>query len=162
MTFVSRFVPSCVAPVVEDAYRRAAEAAEGPVRVAVCTVTVPIEVGKTSFRILRLTEELLEEVVFLLRTMRPVVEAVSTGRQSDNVDTMFRTLEQIQQSADAIARTPIGVVRSVFSPARPAPQQVDRHPTVIDAEPPTPPGLAVRIASITVTAPSITFGRPPR
>ncbi|MDF3310198.1 hypothetical protein P3H15_34850 [Rhodococcus sp. T2V] len=162
MTFVSRFVPSCVAPVVEDAYRRAADAAEGPVRVAVCTVTVPIEVAKTSFHILRLTEELLEEVVFLLRTMRPVVEAVSTGRQSENVDTMFRTLEQIQQSADAIARTPMGVVRSVFGPARPAPEQVDYHPTVIDAEPPTPPGLAVRIASITVTAPSITFGRPTR
>ena len=162
MTFVSRFVPSCVAPVIEDAYRRAAEAAEGPVRIAVCTVTVPIEVAKTSFHILRLTEELLEEVVFLLRTMRPVVEAVSTGRQSDNFDTMFRTLEQIQQSADAITRTPIGVVRSVFAPARPVPEQVDYHPTVIDAEPPPAPGLAVRIASITVTAPSITFGRPTR
>ena len=75
---------------------------------------------------------------------------------------MFRTLEQIQQSADAIARTPIGVVRSVFSPARPSPEQVDYHPTIIDAEPPKPSGVAVRIASVTVTAPSITFGRPKR
>ncbi|MFC0453587.1 hypothetical protein [Rhodococcus jostii] len=165
MTFVSRFVPSCATPVVafvEGTFHRAAAAAEGPVRVAVCTVTVPIEVAKTSFHILRLTEELLEEVVFLLRTMRPVVEAVSTTQQSDNFDTMFRTLEQIQQSADAIARTPINVARSVFAPARPSPDQVDYHPTIIDAEPPTPPGLAVRIASITVTAPRITFGRPNR
>ncbi len=113
MNFVFRFVPS----PVERTVRKVATAAEGPVRVAVCAVTVPIEVAKTSFHILRLTEELLEEVVFLLRTMRPVVEAVSTTQQSDNFDTVFRTLEQIQQSADAIARTPIGVVRSVFAPA---------------------------------------------
>nr|WP_312034000.1 MULTISPECIES: hypothetical protein [unclassified Rhodococcus (in: high G+C Gram-positive bacteria)] len=155
-------MPSRVASIVEDAHRRATAAAERPVRIAVCTVTVPIEVAKTSFHILRLTEELMEEVVFLLRTMRPVVEAVSTTRQSENVDTVVRTLEQIQQSADAIARTPIGVVRSVFAPARPSPDEVDHHPTIIDAEPPSPPGLAVRIASITVTAPSITFGRPNR
>jgi hypothetical protein len=31
---------------------------------------------------------------------------------------VFRTLEQIQQSADAIARTPIGVVRSVLGKER--------------------------------------------
>ncbi|MEN0137939.1 MAG: hypothetical protein AAGC80_22500 [Rhodococcus sp. (in: high G+C Gram-positive bacteria)] len=158
MTFVSRFVPSLVTRTVE----KATAAAERPVRIAVCTVTVPIEVAKTSFHILRLTEELMEEVVYLLRTMRPVVEAVSTTRQSENVDTMVRTFEQIQQSADAIARTPIGVVRSVFAPARPSPDEVDFHPTIIDAEPATPPGFAVRIASITVTAPSITFGRPNR
>nr|GLK38748.1 hypothetical protein GCM10017611_56180 [Rhodococcus wratislaviensis] len=158
MNFVFRFVPS----PVERTVRKVATAAEGPVRVAVCAVTVPIEVAKTSFHILRLTEELLEEVVFLLRTMRPVVEAVSTTQQSDNFDTVFRTLEQIQQSADAIARTPIGVVRSVFAPARPSSEQVDYHPTIIDAEPPKPSGVAVRIASVTVTAPSITFGRPNR
>ena len=158
MNFVFRFVPS----PVERTVRKVATAAEGPVRVAVCAVTVPIDVAKTSFHILRLTEELLEEVVFLLRTMRPVVEAVSTTQQSDNFDTVFRTLEQIQQSADAIARTPIGVVRSVFAAGGPSPEQVDYHPTIIDAEPAKPSGVAVRIASVTVTAPSITFGRPNR
>jgi hypothetical protein len=40
---------------------------------------------------------------------------VSTAHQADHVDTVFRTLEQIQHSADAIARTPIGVVRSILA-----------------------------------------------
>ncbi|MCQ4120571.1 hypothetical protein [Rhodococcus tibetensis] len=164
MTFASRLVPSRAAPAlafVEDTVRKAASASEQPIRVVVCTVTVPIEVAKTSFRILRLTEELLAEVVFLLRTMRPVVEA--TTQQADNLDSVFRTFEQIQSSADAIARTPIGVVRNVFAPARSPRDESAPRPTVIEAEaPPSPPGLAVRIPSITVTAPRITFGKPSR
>jgi hypothetical protein len=45
--------------------------------------------------------------------MRPVV--VSTSDQADHFYTLFRTLGQIQHSADAIARTPIGVVRSILA-----------------------------------------------
>jgi hypothetical protein len=79
--------------MVEATCQKAVAVAGVPVRVAACTVTVPIEVARRSFNILRLTEELLEEVVFLLRSMRPVVEAVSTAQQADNFDTVFRRLE---------------------------------------------------------------------
>jgi hypothetical protein len=140
--------------MIEDTCQKAVGAAGRPVRVAVCTVTVPIEVARTTFNILRLTEELLEEVVFLLRSMRPVVGAVSTAQQSDNFDTVFRTLEQIQNSA----RTPIGVVRSVLAPVRPS---RGGSPPVIEAEPLHTAGV-VRIASITVTMPGITVGKPSR
>jgi hypothetical protein len=139
--------------MIEDTCQKAVAVAGGPVRVAVCTVTVPIEVARTTFNILRLTEELLEEVVFLLRSMRPVIEVVSTAQQADNFDTVCRTLEQIQQ-----ARTPIGVVRSVLAPARPSRRG---SPPVIEAEPLQTPGV-IRIASVTVTMPSITVGKPSR
>jgi hypothetical protein len=139
--------------MIEDTCQKVVGAAGRPVRVAVCTVTVPIEVARTTFNILRLTEELLEEVVFLLRSMRPVVGAVSTAQQADNFDTVFRTLEQIQNSA----RNPIGVVRSVLA-VRPSRRG---SPPVIEAEPLQTPGV-VRIASITVTMPSITVGKPSR
>jgi hypothetical protein len=108
-------MPAQAVPAVKligDTLRKVASGAERSVRVAVSTDAVPIEVARTSLNILRLTEELLEEVVFLLRSMRPVV--VSTSHQADHFDTLFRTLEQIQHSADAIARTPIGVVRSIL------------------------------------------------
>ena len=119
VTSTFSFMPAQVVPAVKligDTRRKVASAAGRSVRVAVSTVAVPIEVARTSLNILRLTEELLEEVVFLLRSMRPVV--VSTAHQADHVDTVFRTLEQIQHSADAIARTPIGVVRSVLGKER--------------------------------------------
>ena len=157
MTFTSSFLPRRAASagkMIEDTCQKVVGAAGRPVRVAVCTVTVPIEVARSTFNILRLTEELLEEVVFLLRSMRPVVEAVSTAQQADNLDTVFRTLEQIQHSA----RTPIGVVRSVLAPVRPS---RGGSPPVIEAEPLQTPGV-IRIASMTVTMPSITVGKPSR
>jgi hypothetical protein len=156
VTSSSSFLPRRAASagkMIEDTCQKAVAVAGGPVRVAACTVTVPIDVARTTFNILRLTEELLEEVVFLLRSMRPVVEVVSTAQQADNFDTVFRTLEQIQQ-----ARTPIGVVRSVLAPARPS---RGGSPPVIEAEPLQTPGV-IRIASVTVTMPSITVGKPSR
>jgi hypothetical protein len=140
--------------MIEDTCQKVVGAAGRPVRVAVCTVTVPIEAARTTFNILRLTEELLEEVVFLLRSMRPVVGAVSTAQQAGNFDTVFRTLEQIQNSA----RTPVGVVRSVLAPVRPS---RGGSPPGIEAEPLQTPGV-VRIASVTVTMPGITVGKPSR
>ena len=157
MTFTSSFLPRRAASagqMIEDRCQKVVGAAGRPVRVAVCTVTVPIEAARTTFNILRLTEELLEEAVFLLRSMRPVVGAVSTAQQAGNFDTVFRTLEQIQNSA----RTPIGVVRSVLAPVRPS---RGGSPPVIEAEPLQTPGV-VRIASITVTMPGITVGKPSR
>jgi hypothetical protein len=156
MTSTSSFLPrraTSAGKMVEATCQKAVAVAGVPVRVAACTVTVPIEVARRSFNILRLTEELLEEVVFLLRSMRPVVEAVSTAQQADNFDTVFRRLEQIQQ-----ARTPIGVVRSVLAPVRPS---RGGSPSVIEAEPLQTPGM-IRIAFITVTMPSITVGKPSR
>jgi len=153
----SSFLPRRAASagkMIEDTCQKAVAVASGPVRVAVCTVTVPIGVARTTYNILRLTEELLEEVVFLLRSMRPVVETVSTAQQADQFDTVFRTLEQIQHSA----RAPIGVVRSVLAPVRPFRRG---SPPVIEAEPLQTPGV-IRIASITVTMPSITVGKPSR
>ena len=153
VTSTFSFMPAQAVPAVKligDTRRKVASAAGRSVRVAISTVAVPIEVARTSLNILRLTEELLEEVVFLLRSMRPVVEAVSTAPQADNFDTVFRTLEQIQNSA----RTPIGVVRSVLAPVRPS---RGGSPPVIEAEPLQTPGV-VRIASITVTMPGITVG----
>jgi len=152
VSFLSRQAASA-GKMIEGTCQKAVGMAGRPVRVAACTVTVPIEVARTTFNILRLTEELLEEVVFLLRSMRPVVEAVSTAQQADNFDTVFRRLEQIQQ-----ARTPIGVVRSALAPVRPFRAG---HPPVIDAEPLQTPGV-IRIASITVTMPGITVGKPSR
>jgi hypothetical protein len=134
----SSLMPSQAAPsvkLIEDTCRKMASAAETPVRVAVSAVTVPIEVARTSLNILRLSEELLEEVVFLLRSMRPVVAAVSTSHQADHFDAVFRTLEQIQHSADAIARTPIGVVRSVLAPARTSRDGGGHHAQVIPTRP---------------------------
>ena len=152
-SFLSRQAASA-GKIIEDTRQKAVGIAGGPVRVAACTVTVPIEVARTTFNILRLTEELLEEVVFLLRSMRPVVEAVSTAQQADNFDTVFRTLEQIQHSA----RAPIGAVRSALAPVRPF--RAGRPP-VIEPEPLQTPGV-IRIASITVTMPGITVGKPSR
>ena len=157
MTSTSSFLrrrAASAGKMIEDTCQKVVGVEGGPVRVAVCSVTVPIEVARSTFNILRLTEELLEEVVFLLRSMRPVVGAVSTAQQADNFDTVFRTLEQIQHSA----RTPIGVVRSVLAPVRPS---RGGSPPVIEAEPLQTPGV-VRIASITVTMPSITVGKPSR
>jgi hypothetical protein len=157
VTSTSSFLPRRAASagkMIEDTCQKAVAAAGGPVRVAVCTLTVPIEVARSTYNILRLTEELLEEVVFLLRSMRPVVEAVSTTQQADNFDAVSRTLEQIQNSA----RTPIGVVRSVLAPVRPS---RGGSPPVIEAEPLQTPGV-IRIASITVTMPSVTLGKPSR
>ena len=116
VTSTFSFMPAQAVPAVKligDTRRKVASAAWRSVRVAISTVAVPIEVARTSLNILRLTEKLLEEVVFLLRSMRPVV--VSTSHQANHFYTLFRTLEQIQHSADAIARTPIGVVRSILA-----------------------------------------------
>jgi hypothetical protein len=157
VTSSSRFLSRQAASVgkrIDDTRQKAAGVASGPVRVAVSTATVPIEVMRTSYNIFRLTEELLEQVVFLLRSMRPVVESVSTAQQSDQFDTVFRTLEQIQHSA----RAPIGVVRSVLAPVPPFRAGC---PPVIEAEPLQTPGV-IRIPSITVTMPTITVGRPSR
>ena len=161
MTSISSFLPwRAASPVtlIEDTCQKAVAVAGGPVRFAVCTVSVPIEVARTSFNILRLTEELLEEVVFLLQSMRPVVKAVSTAQQADQFDTVFRTLEQIQLSAQA----PIGVVRSVLAPVRPSRGGRGPRPPVIEPEPQLQTPSAIRIASITVTMPSITVGKPGR
>ena len=152
-TFLSRRVVS-VGKKIEDTCQMAAEVASGPVRVVVSTASVPIDVARTSYNILRLTEELLEQVVFLLKSMRPVVETVSTAQQSDQFDTVFRTLEQIQHSA----RAPIGVVRSVVAPVRPFRAG---EPAVIEAAPLQTRGV-IRIPSITVTMPSISVGKPSR
>jgi hypothetical protein len=157
VTFTSSFLPRRAASagqMIEDTCQKVVGAAGRPVGVAVGTVTVPIEVARTTFNILRLTEELLEEVVFLLRSMRPVVGAVSTVQQTDNFDTVFRTLEQIHNSA----RTPTGVARSVLAAVRPS---RGGGPPVIEAEPVQTPGV-LRIASITVTMPSITVAKPSR
>ena len=102
--------------MIEDSRQKAVGVMRRPVRVAFGAVTVPIDVARTSLNILRLTEELLEEVVFLLRSMRPVAEAVSTAQQADNFDSIYRTLEQMKASA----RAPIGVVRNVLTPVRPS------------------------------------------
>jgi hypothetical protein len=138
--------------MIEDTCQKAVGVAGKPARVAVGTVTVPIEVARTAFNILRLTEELLEEVVFLLRSMRPVVEAVSTAQQADNFDSIYRTLEHIQHSA----RTPIGVMRNVLAPVR---RSRGGTQPVIEADPLQTPGV-IRIASVTVTMPSISVGKP--
>jgi hypothetical protein len=157
--------------LIEDNWRTVASAAEGPVRVAVATVTVPIEVARTSLSILRLTEELLEEVVFLMRSIRPVVSAVNTSRQANQFDTVLGTLDQVRQSTDAITRTPIRIVRSVLTPARASRGGSSDHRPVIDERGqrlPTAehllqtPTVVVRVASITVSMPSIAVGTPSR
>jgi hypothetical protein len=157
--------------LIEDSCRTVASAAEGPVRAAVATVTVPIEVARTSLSILRLTEQLLEEVVFLLRSIRPVVSAVNNPRQTDQFDTVLGTLEQVRHSADAITRTPIRIVRNVVRPARPSHRGSSDHRPVIDEHghrvPTTEhllqtPTVVVRVASITVSMPSIAVGTPSR
>jgi hypothetical protein len=157
--------------LIEDSCRTVASAAEGPVRVAVATVTVPMEVARTSLNILRLTEELLEEVVFLLRSIRPVVSAVNTSRQADQFDTVLGTVQQVRQSADAITRTPIRIVRSVLTPARASQGGSSDHIPVIDEHGQRVPAaehllqtptVVVRIASISVSMPSIAVGTPSR
>ena len=78
MTSTSSYLPRRAAwagKMIEDTRQKAVGVAGKPVRVAVGAVTVPIEVARSAFNIFRLTEELLEEVVFLLRSMRPVIEA---------------------------------------------------------------------------------------
>ena len=157
MTSTSSYLPRQAAwagKMIEDTCQKAVGVAGKPARVAVGTVTGPIEAARTAFHILRLTEELLEEVVFLLRSMRPVVEVVSTAQQADNFDSIYRTLEHIQHSA----RAPIGVVRNVLAPVRPS---RGGSPPVIEADPLQTPGV-IRIASVTVTMPSISVGKPSR
>jgi hypothetical protein len=76
---------------------------------------------------LRLTEQLMEETVLTLRAARPVLEGVSTAYQAGHFDPLFRTIGQIQQSANAIAFvwTPIDVVRGVVAPAD---RTIEWHP----------------------------------
>ena len=156
MTSTSSFLPwRATSPVklIEDTRQKAVAVAGPPVRFGLCTVAVPVEVARTSFNILRLSEQLLEEVVFLLRSMRPLVQAVSTAQQADQ--SVLRTLEQIQLSAQA----PVGVMRSVLAPILPS---RDRHgPREIEPELQQTAGV-IRIASITVTMPSVTVGKPDR
>ena len=159
VTSTSRFLPwRAASPVklIEDTRQKAVAVAGPPVRFAVGTVTIPIEVARTSFNILRLTEQLLEEVVFLLRSMRPVVDAVSTAQQADQFDTVFRKLEQIQLTAQA----PFGVLRSVLPSVRPSRDDRGPQPSVIEPEPQPPTPGVIRIASVTLTMPSVTVGKP--
>jgi hypothetical protein len=197
VTSTSSFLPwqaAAAVELIEDTGRMLAKAAEKPITIAISTVILPVEVARTSLNILRLTEELLEEVVLLLRSARPVVEKVSTAYQTDRFDTVFRTLDQIQYSKDAITRTPIGIARGVLAPVRTSKGGSGRHPSVIPTPPPEranplfrpggwlvgtakamryrpadrsgpraldarpqlqSPNMAVRIAAITVTLPSI-------
>jgi hypothetical protein len=160
VSFPTNYLPSQAASVItliESTSRKVASAADGTVEIAVSAARVPIDVARSSLHIIRLTEELLEEVVFLLRSMRPVVEAVSTAQQTDHFDTVYRTLGQIGHSADAMTRSPIGVVRSVLGPARTLPG------AGLDPVEPSyllrTPTVAVSVASITLTVPSIAVGK---
>jgi len=106
---------------VGDAERVTVSTARKVVRFAVGTVSFPFELATTTLRILRLTEELLEEVVYLLRSTRPIVDGVSSAYRGGHLDPVFRTLGQLQQSANVIAFvwTPIDAVRGVIAPRRP-------------------------------------------
>jgi hypothetical protein len=102
-----------------------------PVQVALTALLLPYEAVVTSIRLLKVTEELLGELVMHLRALRPAVATVSQAYADGHFDPVLRGLNQLQQSTDAIAYawSPLTSVRDAVIPgqarraamARPAP-----------------------------------------
>jgi hypothetical protein len=115
-----RPAPTVITPGIRmaDAGRAAVSTAQLSVRFAIGTVTFPVEVATSTLNILRLTEQLMEELVYTLRAARPLIEGVGSAYRAGHFDPVFKTIGQIQQSANAIAFvwTPIDAVRGVITP----------------------------------------------
>jgi hypothetical protein len=74
-----------------------------PIQVMVATAALPLEVAFTSVKILKNTEALIGELVYLLSALRPAVAGVTQAYANGQFDQVFRTIDQIQHGTNAIA-----------------------------------------------------------
>ena len=97
-----------------------ARAAPSPVT----TISGPTDLVVTALNVLSLTEQVLEEALYQLRLMRPVVVTVGTVHRAWPLDPLFRTVDQIQKSAGAFSFVwaPIAAVRGVIVTDRTEPE----------------------------------------
>lgn len=95
----------------------------------------------TALNVLSLTEQVLEEALYQLRVMRPVVVDVGTVHRAWHLDPLFRTVDQIQKSASALSFVwaPIAAVRGVIVIDRTKPEVLPA-PDSPPAAPPDPDG----------------------
>lgn len=93
-----------------------------PLQMMLVSALLPYEVAVTSVRIMKSTEALLGELVFHLNALRPAVFGVSQAYADGQFDQFFRTIDQIQQSTNAVALVwaPLTAVRDRLVPAPPA------------------------------------------
>lgn len=94
-----------------------ARAARSPVAPSpVTTLSWPTDLVVTALNVLSLTEQVLEEALYQLRVMRPVVVDMGTVHRAWHLDPLFRTVDQIQKSASALSFVwaPIAAVRGVI------------------------------------------------
>lgn len=104
-----------------------------PLRSILATAVLPLDFAVTTLKIVKDVEELLAELTNHLRALRPAVAGLAEAYASGQFDAAFRTLDQIQHGASAIAFAwaPINAVREVVvpRPARPAiPATVPAYP----------------------------------
>jgi hypothetical protein len=111
-----------------------------PLRSVLATAVLPLDFAVTTLKIIKDVEELLAELTNHLRALRPAVAGLAEAYANGQFDAAFRTLEQIQHGASAIASAwaPISAVRDVVvpRPARPAiPAAVPAYPQPVYAQP---------------------------
>lgn len=99
-----------------------------PVRLAVSTAALPLEVAVTGVRLLKDVEALLAEVVVQLRSLRPAVAALGEAYAEEGVDQLLDTVDDLRAGSRAVAVvwSPFSAVRDVFAPRRvePVPEPV--------------------------------------
>jgi len=120
-------------------YRELREVPE-PLRSILATAVLPLDFAVTTVKILKDIEELLAELPNHLRALRPAVAALAEAYANGQLDAAFRTFDQIQHGANAIASAwaPINAVREVVvpRPARPAiPSAVPSYPQPVYVQP---------------------------
>ena len=116
-----------------------------PVQVAVTAAMLPYEAAVTSVRLLKVTEELLSELLFHLNALRPMVTTMTQSYAEGHFDPVLRTLNQLQQGTEAMAFAwaPLNTVREVVIPTqarRPAALPPPARPVItpVPAQPQAP------------------------
>lgn len=106
-----------------------------PVRFAVATAVLPLEVTVTSVRLLKDVEALLAEVAVQLRSLRPAVSAMGEAYVEDRLGPLLDTVDDLRADTRAVAVVwaPFSAVRDVLIPER-----ARQEHTVVPA--PLPPG----------------------
>lgn len=121
------------------------------------------ELVDSALNIVGLTEQLLEETLFQLREIRPIVTAAGEAYRAGQLTPLLRTINQVQSGANAIAVvvwTPIDVVRGVITTESPEPRRealeaatewvgparwvIERSDGVVDSVETLPGGAVVR------------------
>jgi hypothetical protein len=111
-----------------------------PVRFAVATAVLPLEVIVTGVRVLKDVEVLLAELGTQLRVLRPAVEAVGDAYADGHLPVVDAVDDLVDETAGTrglggVVLAPVTAVRDVFFPV--SDEAVDRE-DVVPAAPPAP------------------------